>query len=156
MIIPNHVRALNPHLPKRVRKVRVKEDVTPSVPRLPGLKSELEASLYDQIQQAGLPPPILQATLAKPLGRGYVYDGAWIEERIGYEVNGATFTTGGHSTGTGIGRDYRKWNAAILLGWHLFVFDSKMIQKPKDGGESEAIETLRKAFAWCKTDVMRF
>lgn len=152
MILPEHLRALNPHVPKRVKRVRVKEEF---VPRVPGLRSELEAALYEQIEQAGLPLPILQAQLAKPLGRGYVYDGAWIEERIAYEVNGATFVTGGHSTGTGLNRDYRKWNAAILLDWWLFVFDSKMIQKPR-GGESEAIGTLRKAFGWRNTDVLRF
>jgi hypothetical protein len=153
--IPAHLRDLNPHIaPKTLKGARIRKDELPTAPEVPGLKSELEAELYRQIKAAGLPLPILQVTLAKCLGRGWQYDGAWVEERIAYEVNGATFVVGGHSTGTGIHRDYEKWNAAVLLDWKLFVFDSKMIKAPKDGSDSQAIETLRKAFEWVNTKEM--
>jgi hypothetical protein len=142
MTIPDHLRELNPDL-KRVRKVSIKRDFIPTVP---GLKSELEAEMYGQIESAGLPLPILQVTLAKALGRSWEYDGAWAEQRIAYEVNGATYVKGGHSTGNGIHRDYEKGNAAVLLGWKLFHFDKRMIE------DGEALETLKKAFEWLGTD----
>jgi hypothetical protein len=47
-------------------------------------------------------------------------------------------------------------NAAVLLGWRLFVFDSKMIKQPKDGSDSDAIATLRKAFEWLNTDEQKW
>jgi hypothetical protein len=141
MTLSPDVAALNPHV--KTKTLKVKRDVIPSVP---GLKSELEASLYRQIENEGLPIPILQVTLAKALGRAWEYDGAWIEERIAYEVNGATYVKGGHSTGNGIHRDYEKANAAVLLGWRLFVFDRKMID------DGQALETLKKAFEWLGTD----
>jgi hypothetical protein len=143
MTIPDHLRALNPHIKTKTR-LHLKGDE----PK----ESHLETDLYEQIEKAGLPLPVKQVTLAKALGRGWVYDAAWVEERIAYEVNGATFVKGGHSTGVGIHRDYEKANAAVLLGWRLFQFDSQMIKQPKDGSDSEAIATLRKAFQWLGTD----
>jgi hypothetical protein len=148
MILSPDVERLNPGVNVDTLRVRVDKPIESESP--------LESDLYAQIERAGLPLPIKQVPLAKPLGRHWVYDAAWVEERIAYEVNGATYVKGGHSTGTGIHRDYEKANAAVLLGWRLFVFDSKMIKQPKDGSDSDAIATLRKAFEWLNTDEQKW
>lgn len=58
-------------------------------------------------------------------GRRYRWDFA-IEPvddvRLLIEVNGGTWTHGGHSTGGGIQRDYSKANAAVCNGWRQLTF----------------------------------
>ena len=99
--------------------------------------SELEAELAMQIRTLGLPEPIREYPAIK--GRKFRFDFAWLEQRLLVEVNGGTFTRGGHSTGVGIRRDYEKANLAQLAGWRVLSFDGKAVKS------GEAVETIRKA-----------
>lgn len=74
--------------------------------------------------------------------RKYRLDFVWPFKRIAFEINGAIYKRGGHSTGKGISRDYEKWNHASALGWTVLVLNSDMVH---DGGYLKSLidETLR-------------
>ena len=86
----------------------------------------LEEMFALQCEQAGLPTP-LREYAAVP-GRRFRWDFAWPDQRVLVELNGGTYAHMGHSTGTGIARDYEKSNLAMLAGWRTFVFDRRMVE----------------------------
>jgi len=86
----------------------------------------LEEMFALQCEQAGLPTP-LREYAAVP-GRRFRWDFAWTDARVLVEINGGTYARMGHSTGTGIARDYEKSNLAVLAGWRTFVFDRRMVE----------------------------
>lgn len=88
--------------------------------------SALEEMFALQCEQAGLPTP-LREYAAVP-GRRYRWDFAWADARVLVEINGGTYARMGHSTGSGIARDYEKSNLAMLAGWRTFVFDRRMVE----------------------------
>lgn len=59
--------------------------------------------------------------------RRYRLDFAHVPSKIGIEINGGIWGKGGHSSGSGISRDYEKNNLAIVEGWRVFQLSSKMI-----------------------------
>lgn len=66
------------------------------------------------------PMPIREHRFAPP--RRYRFDFAFIDKRIGIDLQGAVWIRGGHSTGTGINNDCNKNNLAVLNGWKFFKF----------------------------------
>ena len=86
----------------------------------------LEEMFALQCEQAGFPAP-LREYAAVP-GRRFRWDFAWTDARVLVEINGGTYARMGHSTGTGIARDYEKSNLAVLAGWRTFVFDRRMVE----------------------------
>ena len=99
--------------------------------------STLEDLFAFQATAAGL-PTFEREVMAIP-GRKFRFDFCWREARLLVEINGGTFTQGGHSTGLGIRRDYEKSNLAVLAGWRVLVFDAKAVRS------GEALEVVRKA-----------
>ena len=55
------------------------------------------------------------------------------------EVQGGTWSKGGHSTGSGIARDCEKANAAAVLGYRTLFFTTSMVM------DGTAIATIRQA-----------
>ncbi|WP_286842714.1 MULTISPECIES: hypothetical protein [Sphingobacterium] len=72
--------------------------------------------------------------------RLYRFDYAIPELKIGIEVNGGVWAKGnsGHSSGTGIMRDYEKSNLAQSLGWKVLTVVPSQIKN------YEALELLKK------------
>ena len=97
--------------------------------------SDLEELFALQVKLAGLPEPVREF-MAIP-GRRYRWDFAWPDQdkRVLVEINGGTYAHMGHSTGSGIARDYEKSNLAMLAGWRTFVFDRRMVE----GGAALAV-----------------
>ena len=93
----------------------------------------LEEMFALQCEQAGLPTP-LREYAAVP-GRRFRWDFAWPDKRVLVEINGGTYAHMGHSTGSGIARDYEKSNLAVLAGWKVFAFDRRMVE----GGAALAV-----------------
>ena len=87
--------------------------------------SELEAVFALQLMTANV--KFQQEYQAIP-GRRYRWDFA-IEPiddtRLLIELNGGTWTKGGHSTGGGIQRDYAKANAAVCHGFRQLTFTAQ-------------------------------
>ena len=84
------------------------------------------------VEQFALPAWVEWAQQRKAQGlvknaRSMVADFAWPDAQVAVEVQGATWVTGGHSTGTGIARDAAKSNLAQLNGWVLVALTAEMI-----------------------------
>lgn len=94
--------------------------------------SRLEDQLALQIRAAKLPEP-MREYVGIP-GRRFRFDFAWPEKALPYrlpddpspaplavEVQGGIFTRNrtGHSSGSGLLRDYEKNNLAVLAGWRV-------------------------------------
>jgi hypothetical protein len=96
----------------------------PSVPSpMPKQKgSKLELELERQLDLAGI--PYIREACVIP-GRRFRFDFAL--KNLLVEANGQTFHLGGHSSGTGLARDYEKTILAQLLGWRVFPVTKEMI-----------------------------
>ncbi|MEL7656708.1 MAG: hypothetical protein C4545_04120 [Anaerolineaceae bacterium] len=97
-------------------------------------KSDLEASLLQQIRWAGLPMPETEYR-AIP-SRRFRWDGAYPYIMLLYEVNGGIFAgkygkQSGHTSGVGLSRDYEKNNLAVAAGWRVLYFTRAMIESGK-------------------------
>ena len=89
--------------------------------------SELERLFLTLIQEAGLPEPETQYQFNP--SRRWKADFSWPEYRIIAEVQGMTHVASrGHTSHSGIHRDYEKQNDAQLLGYRYFEFDRDMIE----------------------------
>jgi len=103
------------------------------------MTSPLEDIFAFQLDSAGLTGYIREYQ-AIP-GRKFRFDFAFIRENLLIELNGGTFTRGGHSTGTGIRRDYTKQNLCQIAGYKLLTFDADMV---KSGQALEFTEKMLK------------
>ena len=75
-----------------------------------------------------LPEPDRQL---KPLkGRKYKLDFAWAYPtiKLGVEIQGGSFTRGGHNTGVGQARDYEKNNLLVQDGWKMLYFNTQQLK----------------------------
>jgi very-short-patch-repair endonuclease len=64
-----------------------------------------------------VPPPVKEYKF-HPV-RKWRIDFAWPRAKVGLEVDGAVFTQGRHTRGTGWLKDTEKLNAAAMLGWRM-------------------------------------
>ena len=97
--------------------------------------SELEDLLMLEIEAAGLPTPKRQYKFHS--SRKFLADFAFVEHRLIVEVNGMTHVASrGHTSFSGIHRDYEKNNCAQLMGYVYLQFDKEMVE---DGTAIRAI-----------------
>lgn len=69
-------------------------------------------------QASGLPAPVREHMFAAPLRR-WRADYAWESERVLLEVEGAIWSGGRHTRGSGYLADMEKYNYATVHGWKL-------------------------------------
>jgi hypothetical protein len=98
------------------------------------LKSSIEESLAFQMRAAKLPPPTREHRFHGE--RKWRFDFAWVDEKIAAECEGAIYMNGRHTRGSGFEKDCEKYNAAMLMGWRVFKFTSRMVK------EGEALKCL--------------
>lgn len=65
----------------------------------------------------GLPEPIIEHKFHDT--RLWRFDYAWPSRRVALEVEGAVWTNGRHSRGSGKVKDMEKYSEAACLGWRL-------------------------------------
>lgn len=106
-------------------------------------KHSLVRGLLFDLKNERLPEPVTEYRFAKPLGREWRFDAAYVPEKIAIEIEGGTGWkrdgTSRHLTPSGFSEDVRKYNAAAILGWALLRFTPAML---RDGS---AIETIKRA-----------
>lgn len=102
--------------------------------------SELEAMFEFQLRAVLGVTDFVREYKFHPV-RKFRFDFAWPERKIAVEIDGGTWNHGRHVSGAGFARDAVKSNLAVLDGWRVFHFDSKMVEN------TEAIEFMREAFA---------
>lgn len=104
------------------------------------LGTDLEREFYTRWLQ--LSGPALESEYEFHPTRKWRFDFVHAVSLIAIELDGGTWARkgakkcqmcgqipkGGHSTGTGIKKDYEKQNEAILMGWQVFRFTTDMIK----------------------------
>lgn len=61
--------------------------------------------------------------------RKWRFDFAWLERKVAFECEGAIYTNGRHTRGSGFEKDCEKYNAAMILGWRVFKVTRSMVEK---------------------------
>jgi len=85
----------------------------------------------------GLPAPTPELYFAKP--RRWRFDFAWEPQRLAVEVDGAVFTGGRHTRGTGYEKDIEKYAEALCRGWRVLRVTTGMV---RDGRALGYLERL--------------
>lgn len=95
--------------------------------------SEFEKELLFRIKIAKLPQP--QAEYRFHPKRKWRFDFAWPKQKVAAECEGAVWTRGRHTRGSGFIADCQKYNTAAVMGWIVLRYPRCMIH--------EAIEDLK-------------
>ncbi len=72
--------------------------------------------------------------------RRWRLDHGWRALRLAFELEGATFVGGRHTSGAGFEGDCRKYNAAALMGWQVLRFTRAML------ASGEALDVIETAY----------
>jgi very-short-patch-repair endonuclease len=81
--------------------------------------------LHFQMTSVGL-HPVSEYRFHKT--RRWRADFAFPEQRVLIEFEGGVYTHGRHTRGTGFEKDCEKYNAAALMGYHVFRFTAKHVK----------------------------
>jgi very-short-patch-repair endonuclease len=82
---------------------------------------------FENLWEDLFPQIELEAEFRLIPSRRFRFDYVHHESRIAIEINGGTFNRMGHSSPSGIKRDYEKLNLAHAMGWRVFQLTSEMI-----------------------------
>jgi very-short-patch-repair endonuclease len=89
------------------------------------VKSKIEETFALHCKAHGLAP--VREHKFHPTRR-WRFDFAFPERRVAVECEGAVWTGGRHTRGSGFVADAEKYNTAAALGWFVFRFDGGAIQ----------------------------
>ena len=107
-------------------------------------KSDLEATLANQIRDVGLPEPEREYRFHPT--RRWRFDFAWPDYMLAVEVEGGVWIRGAHNRGAGFIKDCIKYNEAAVLGWVVLRVAGAMITNGVAlEGLERMIERLREA-----------
>jgi very-short-patch-repair endonuclease len=70
-----------------------------------------------------LPEPVAEFRFAPP--RKWRFDFCWPDRKIAMEIEGAVWTRGRHTRGSGFIKDLEKYNFAAKRGWYVFRFTTQ-------------------------------
>lgn len=59
--------------------------------------------------------------------RKWRFDFAWPDRKLAVELEGAVWTNGRHTRGSGFVADMEKYNAAALMGWRVVRFHAQAV-----------------------------
>jgi hypothetical protein len=106
--------------------------VTSEVPQMP-----MVLPLETQIVATGLPRPVAEHQFHPK--RKWRFDWAWLDAKLGVEIDGGTRQTGRHNRHEGYSEDCVKLNEAVVLGWRVLRFTSEQV------ADGYALATITKA-----------
>ena len=95
-------------------------------------------------RQSGLPEP--QPEFRFHPSRRWRFDYAWPDHHVALEVEGAVWTQGRHTRGSGFLADIEKYNAAAALGWRIIRCTPQTLLT------LATIETIRTTLDWKPVD----
>jgi hypothetical protein len=102
------------------------------------------ARLMGILTEAGAGDYVQEYPFARPIGRRWCFDVAFVPERVAVEVEGGIFRRtgdekpcptckqvrkGAHASVAGILRDIEKYNAAVMLGWRVYRVPTNKINR---------------------------
>lgn len=98
-------------------------------------QSQLEQTFAYQMRVAKVEAPTPELVFHPT--RKWRFDFAWPDRMIAVEVEGATWTGGRHTRGSGFEADAEKYGAAAVLGWRVIRVTGDMVN---DGRALNLIE----------------
>ena len=101
------------------------------------------AGFPDFCARMGLPRPTSEFRFHST--RLWRFDWVWANEKLALEVEGAIWTNGGHSRGSGRVKDHEKFSEAACLGYRL------VFCQPKTLMTAATADLIRRALDWHKT-----
>ena len=81
-------------------------------------------------EKNGLPTPTPEFQFAKP-DRKWRFDFAFCDCGVALEIEGAVWTQGRHTRGSGFVADMEKYNAAALRGWAVYRVTPDQLYSPE-------------------------
>lgn len=91
--------------------------------------ARVEWTLSQQMAAARLEPPVAEYPVCA--GRRFRFDFAWPARKLALEVDGAVWTNGRHSRGSGVQRDCEKFSLAAIHGWRVLRVTTDMVRSGK-------------------------
>ena len=93
------------------------------------MPSDLEAAFLTRWKQLAprAPAPTPEYPFAAHIKRKFRFDFAWLPQKVAVELEGGLYSRGAHARPVGIERDIEKGNLAVLLGWRVLRFSTKML-----------------------------
>jgi very-short-patch-repair endonuclease len=83
----------------------------------------MSAVFLAMLRAAGLPEPVTEHRFHPT--RKWRFDYAWPAQKVALEVEGAVWTNGRHTRGSGFVKDMEKYNSAAVLGWMVLRVQTK-------------------------------
>lgn len=130
--LPAHIRQMisaRERKPERASK--------PMLLKAAGVDSEIELTLANRLNRAGLPPGVPQFRFVD--GRQFRFDRAWPDRMVAVEVQGGIWSQNGHGRGSIIARDCAKLSLAAALGWRVLPLTKEMIE------DGQAVDLIAQA-----------
>lgn len=102
-------------------------------------KANLFAEAWQQFS-GGMSAPVAEYGFDKFAGRRHRFDWAFIDERIGIEVDGGQWMTlgGRHARDS----DREKMNLAAEMGWLVFRFSTDMLRRDPAGCVEQVVRAI--------------
>lgn len=91
------------------------------------MKSAIEETFAMHVRASKLPPPVREYRFHAE--RRWRFDFCWPDRKVAVECEGATWTNGRHTRGSGYAKDLEKYNAAQMLGWKVFRCTADMVKR---------------------------
>lgn len=132
--LPAHIRRLIPPSQRKPER-----NSKPALLRRAGVDSEIELTLANRLDRAGLPPGEPQYPFVE--GRQFRFDRAWPDRMVAVEVQGGIWSQNGHGRGSIIARDCAKLALAAALGWRVLPLTKEMIEN------GQAVELIAQALS---------
>jgi hypothetical protein len=85
-----------------------------------------QAELARQLALLGLPEPTWEHVFAPP--RRWRFDGAYVDAKVAFEIDGGVWSGGRHNRGSGYVKDMEKLNTAAVNGWRVLRFTYEMVE----------------------------
>jgi len=92
------------------------------------------------LAQAGIPAPVAEFRF-HPI-RKWRFDFCWPDQKLALEIDGAVWTGGRHTRGSGWMKDTEKLNAAAILGFRMLRCS------PQQSSTSAMIESIKSALTY--------
>lgn len=128
------------HQPKRCTTITTKPADADQVEMdlLEEVGSKIERQFISFAHERNLPDPVREFKFHPE--RDWRFDFAWPPLKISVEMEGGIWSRGRHVRGKGYENDCEKYNEAILLGWLILRFTSRML---RDGrGDKQLLEAF--------------
>lgn len=93
-------------------------------------KSKLEEKFMLLINENGIDVPVREYKFCPE--RRWRLDFAWIDCKLGVEIDGGVWSNGRHNRGSGFIKDMEKLNMAVKLGWKVLRYHAGNLETAID------------------------